>query len=191
MIATTEFRSGLKIQMEGEPYEIVDFQRVKPGKGGAFVRTKLRNLKTGNVLDKTFRAGERFEAPAVEDREMQFLYAQGEEFCFMDTGDYEQVMVTAGQMGKAKDFMVENMVVRIMFFKGRALGVQLPIFVELKIAQTDPGFRGDTASGGSKPATVESGAVIKVPFHLEIGDVIKIDTRTGSYVERTQVGPGS
>ncbi len=186
MIATTDFRSGLRIQVAGEPYEIIDYQHVKPGKGGAFVRTKLRNLKTGNVNEKTFRSGEKFEESPVEDREMQFLYSQGPEYTFMDTGTYDQIMVTADHLGDAKDFLKESMVVRIMFYEGVPLGVQLPVFVELKIIETAPGVRGDTATGGSKPATLETGAVIKVPFHINQGEVIKIDTRTREYVERAK-----
>lgn len=186
MIFTTDFRSGLRIQVEGAPYEIIEFQHVKPGKGGAFVRTKLRNLKTGNVIEKTFRAGERFEEPPIEDREMQFLYAQGRDCYFMDTSSYEQVSVTDEQLGGAKDFIKENMVVKIMFYQGKPLGVQLPVFVELKIVETAPGVRGDTATGGNKPATLETGAVIKVPFHIGQGDIVKIDTRTRAYVERAK-----
>ena len=186
MIFTTDFRSGLRIQVEGDPYEIIEFQHVKPGKGGAFVRTKLRNLKTVNVIEKTFRAGERFEEPPIEDREMQFLYAQGRDCYFMDTSSYEQVSVTDEQLGGAKDFIKENMVVKIMFYQGKPLGVQLPIFVELKIVETAPGVRGDTATGGNKPATLETGAVIKVPFHIGQGDIVKIDTRTRAYVERAK-----
>lgn len=191
MISTTDFRSGLKLMIDSDPFEIIDYQHVKPGKGGAFVRTKLRNLKTSNVIDKTFRSGERFEAAAVEDREMQFLYAQGQEFSFMDTATYDQLTLPADQLGGSKDFIKENMVVRIMFYEGRPLEVQLPTFVELQVAQTAPGIKGDTASGGSKPATLETGAVIKVPFHINPGDVVKIDTRSASYVERVQAAGGS
>ena len=186
MIFTTNFRSGLRIQVEGDPYEIIEFQHVKPGKGGAFVRTKLRNLKTGNVIEKTFRAGERFEDPPIEDREMQFLYASGRDYYFMDTGSYEQISVTDDQLGAARDFIKENMVVKIIFYEGKPLGVQLPVFVELKVAETAPGILGDTATGGAKPATLETGAVIKVPFHIGTGDIFKIDTRTRSYVERVK-----
>ena len=186
MIFTTEFRSGLKIQVEGDPYEIIEFQHVKPGKGGAFVRTKLRNLKTGNVIEKTFRAGERFEEPPIEDREMQFLYAQGRDYFFMDTSSYEQISVMDEQLGGAKDFLKENMVVKIMFYQGKPLGVQLPVFVELEVVETAPGIRGDTATGGTKPATLVTGAVIKVPFHIGQGEIVKIDTRTRAYVERVR-----
>lgn len=186
MISTTDFRNGLRIQIEGEPYEIIEFQHVKPGKGGAFVRTRLRNLKTGNVNEKTFRSGERFEEPPVEDQEMQFLYAQGQEYYFMNTQTYEQVSITADHLGDARDFLKENMVVKIMFYQGKPLGVQLPVFVELRIVETAPGVRGDTATGGTKPATLETGAVIKVPFHIQQGEVVRIDTRTRAYVERVK-----
>ncbi len=186
MISTTEFRNGLRIEVEGEPYEIIEVQHVKPGKGGAFVRTRLRNLKTGNVNEKTFRSGERFEEPPVEDQEMQFLYAQGQEYSFMNTQTYEQVSITADHLGEAKDFLKENMVVKIMFYQGKPLGVQLPVFVELRIVETAPGVRGDTATGGAKPAILETGAVIKVPFHIQQGEVVRIDTRTRAYVERVK-----
>jgi elongation factor P len=186
LISTTEFRSGLKIQVEGDPYEIIDYQHVKPGKGGAFVRTKMRNLKTGNVNEKTFRSGERFEEPPVDEREMQFLYSQAKDFYFMDTSNYEQLSLTDEQLGDSKDFLKENMVVNIMFYQGKPLGVHLPVFVELKIVETAPGVRGDTATGGTKPATLETGAVIKVPFHISQGEIVKIDTRTGAYVERAK-----
>jgi len=186
MILTTDFRSGLRIEVAGEPFEIIDYQHVKPGKGGAFVRTKLRNLKTGNVNEKTFRSGERFEEPPVEDKEMQFLYAQGPDYHFMDTRTYEQVAIIEEQLGSSKDFLKEGMVVGIMFYQGTPLGVQLPIFVKLKIVETAPGIRGDTATGGTKPATLETGAVIKVPFHIKQDEVIKIDTRTRAYVERAK-----
>ena len=186
MISTTDFRNGLRMQVEGDPYEIIEYQHVKPGKGGAFVRTKLRNLKTGNVNEKTFRAGEKFEESPVEDREMQFLYAQGPEYYFMDTRSYEQISVIGTQLGEAKDFLKEGLVARIIFYQGRPLGVQLPVFVELKIVETAPGVRGDTATGGGKPATLETGAVIKVPFHIAQGETIKIDTRTKAYVERAK-----
>lgn len=186
MISTTDFRSGLKIKVDGEPYEIIDYQHVKPGKGGAFVRTKLRNMKTGNVIDKTFRSGERFEEPPVDERTMQFLYVQAGEYYFMDTVNYEQVALQASHLGQARDFLIDNMVVGIIFYEGKPLGVQLPTFVELKVTETAPGVRGDTATGGTKPATLETGAVIKVPFHVNVGDVVKIDTRTGAYVERVK-----
>lgn len=186
MISTSDFRGGAKIEVEGDPYSIVEFQHVKPGKGGAFVRTKLKNLKTGNLLEKTFRSGEKFDEPDLLEREMQFLYAQGEEFHFMDANTYEQLFVTSAQLGASKDFLKENMVVKILFYRGKPLAVDLPLFVELKIVETAPGIRGDTATGGTKQAKLESGGSVKVPLYIEEGTIIKIDTRTGAYVERVK-----
>jgi elongation factor P len=186
VISTTDFKNGAKIELDGDPYTIVEFQHVKPGKGGAFVRTKLKNLKTGNLLERTFRSGEKFNVPDLLDREMQFLYAEGNEYHFMDNNTYEQLFITAEQLGSAKDFLKENMVVRILFFQGKPLGVDLPLFVELKVVETDPGIRGDTATGGTKLAKLETGGTVKVPLYLEEGTVIKVDTRTGTYVERVK-----
>ncbi len=186
MISTSDFKSGGKIELDGDPYIIVDYQHVKPGKGGAFVRTKLKNLKTGNLLERTFRSGEKFEAPDLLEREMQFLYAQGPEYHFMDAKTYEQLFISAEQLGPAKDFLKENMVVKILFFQGKPLGVDLPLFVELKVVETAPGIRGDTATGGTKIAKLETGGTVKVPLYLEEGTVIKVDTRTGTYVERVK-----
>lgn len=186
MIATANFRNGAKIEIDGAPYVIVEFQHVKPGKGGAFVRTKLRNLKTNNMLDKTFRSGERFEQPDLSEVEMQFLYAQGDEYHLMNTESYEQLFVSAEQLGNSKDFLKENIIVKILFYQGIPLEVSLPNFVELKIVETPPGVKGDTASGGTKLATLETGGSVKVPLYLEEGTVIKIDTRTASYVERVK-----
>lgn len=172
------------MEISGEPFVIVEFQHVKPGKGGAFVRTKLKSLKSGNVLERTYRSGETLDEPDMEEKEMQFLYAQGRECHFMDTSSYEQLVFDQGQLGDSRDFLKENMLVKILIYKGKPLTVEVPTFVELKITQTDPGVRGDTASGGTKPAVLETGATIKVPLYLEEGNVIKIDTRTRSYVER-------
>ena len=186
MISTGDFRSGAKVEISGEPFTIVDFQHVKPGKGGAFVRTKLKSLKTGNVLERTFRSGEVLDEPDMEEREMQFMYAQGRECHFMDTSTYEQLAFDQDQLGDSRDFIKENMLVHILIYKGRPLTVEVPNFVELKITRTDPGIRGDTASGGTKPAVIETGATIKVPLYLNEGDVIRIDTRSRSYVERVK-----
>lgn len=186
MISTADFRNGSRLQVEGEPYYIVEFQHVKPGKGGAFVRTKLKSYKTGNVLDRTFRSGERFEEPALEEREMQFLYASGESFTFMDTDNFEQLTYEKSQLGDNADLLKENMVCKILVYEHQPIAVELPIFIELKVVDAEPGVRGDTASGGTKPAVVETGAVIKVPLYLEVGEVIKIDTRTREYVERVR-----
>lgn len=186
MISTTDFKNGGKIELDGDPYIIVEFQHVKPGKGGAFVRTKLKNLKTGNLLERTFRSGEKFEEPDLLEREMQFLYAQGPEYHFMDANTYEQLFITEEQLGSSKDFLKENMVVKILFFQGKPLAVDLPLFVELKVVETAPGIRGDTATGGTKLAKLETGGTVKVPLYLEEGTVIKVDTRTGTYVERVK-----
>ncbi|HTN44058.1 MAG TPA: elongation factor P [Nitrospiria bacterium] len=184
MISTTEFRNGAKVEISGEPFVIVEFQHVKPGKGGAFVRTRLKSLKSGNVLERTYRSGETLEEPDIEEKEMQFLYAQGREYHFMDTSTYEQLAFDQDQLGDSRDFLKENMLVKILIYKGKPLTVEVPTFVALKISRTDPGVRGDTASGGTKPAVLETGATIKVPLYLEEGDVIKVDTRSRAYVER-------
>jgi elongation factor P len=185
-VSTSNFRNGLKIELGGEPYIIVEFQHVKPGKGGAFVRTKLKNMETGRVLDKTFRAGEKVPEAEVEQKQMQFLYRDGDHYYFMDTTTYEQTYLQAEQLGEARELMPENVITNILFYKGKAIGVELPFFVELKVADTDPGVRGDTSAGGSKPATLETGAVIQVPLFINIGDTIRIDTRSREYIERVQ-----
>jgi elongation factor P len=186
VISTADFRNGSRLEVEGEPYFIVEFQHVKPGKGGAFVRTKLKSYKTGNVIDRTFRSGERFDEPNLEEREMQFLYAAGDSYTFMDTESFEQFTYEKKQLGENADLLKENMVAKILIYEHRPIAVELPIFIELKVVDTEPGVRGDTASGGTKPAIVETGAVIKVPLYLEVGEVIKIDTRTREYVERAR-----
>ena len=186
MITTTDFRGGAKLELDGDPYVIVDFQHVKPGKGGAFVRTKLKNLKTGNTLERTFRSGEKFEEPDLLERAMQFLYVQENEYHFMDINTYEQLFLTTEQMGDAKDFLKVEMMVKVLFFRGKPMSVDLPLFVELTIVETPPGTRGDTATGGTKIAKLESGGSVKVPLYIEAGTVIKIDTRTGTYVERVK-----
>jgi len=184
VISTSDFRKGAKIEYKGAPHEILDFQHVKMGRGGAIVRTKLRNLKTGSIFDETFKGGERFETPDLEEKSMQYLYNDGEQYYFMDNESYEQIPLSESQLGDARKFIKENMIVTILFYKGEPLTVELPIFVELKIVKTDPGVRGDTASGGSKPAVLETGLTVKVPFHLNEGDIIKVDTRTSEYIER-------
>ncbi|MBI4400337.1 MAG: elongation factor P [Nitrospirae bacterium] len=186
MISTADFRNGARLEIEGEPYYIVEFQHVKPGKGGAFVRTKLKSYKTGNVIDRTFRSGERFEEPNLEERDMQFLYAAGDSYTFMDTDTFEQLTFEKKQLGENADLLKEDMVVKILVYEHQPIAVELPIFIELKVVDAEPGVRGDTASGGTKPAVVETGAVIKVPLYLGVGEVIKIDTRTRAYVERVR-----
>ena len=184
MYGTNQFRNGLKIELDNQPYVIVEFQHVKPGKGGAFVRTKLKSLISGSVLEKTFRSGEKVGKPQLEEKEMQYLYVSDVEFHFMDTETYEQLFLTAEQLGAAKNYLQENVIVKVLFYNGQPIGVDVPIFVTLSITETDPGVRGDTASGGTKPATLETGAVVQVPLFLNIGDKIKVDTRTGEYIER-------
>jgi len=185
-VSTAEFRTGLKIEIDGDPYVIVDFQHVKPGKGGAFVRTKIKSLKSGNVIDRTYRSGEKVDVPELEEKTMQYLYAADKDRVFMDTGNYEQVSMNEKQLGDSINYLKENMEIKVLYHKGQPINIEIPMFVELAIAKTDPGVRGDTASGGSKPATLESGAVVKVPFYLNEGDVIKVDTRTGIFIERVK-----
>ena len=185
-VSTAEFRNGLKIEIDGDPYIIVEFQHVKPGKGGAFVRTKMKSLKSGNVIDRTFRSGEKVDTPELEEKTMQYLYAADKDRAFMDTSSYEQLTMSEKQLGDSINYLKENMEIKVLYFKGQPINIDIPMFVELKIARTDPGVRGDTASGGSKPATLETGAVVKVPFYLNEGDVIKVDTRTGTFIERVK-----
>lgn len=175
----------MAIYIDGEVHQIVEFQHVKPGKGGAFVRTKLRRLKTGNTLEKTFRAGERVEPAYVEKVNYQFLYRAGSDLTLMDLENYDQFTVPEKEFGDASKFLKEEMEVTGMVADGTVLNYEVPNFVELEITQTDPGVKGDTVSGGAtKPATLETGAIVQVPFHLNEGDVIKVDTRTSGYIER-------
>ncbi len=183
MISTADFRKGLTIELDGEVFSIIDFQHVKPGKGGAFVRTKLRNVRTGNVFDRTFRAGERMERALLERKQMQFLYAQDDDYVFMDTETYDQVTLAARDLGDATKWLKDNLEVSILTHEGRLMGVELPDSVEFRVTQTDPAFKGDTVSG-TKPATIETGAVVQVPFFIEEGDTIRVDTRSGLYLER-------
>jgi elongation factor P len=186
LISTSDFRKGAKIEYKGAPHEIIDFQHHKMGRGGAIVRTKLKNLKTGSIFDDSFKGGEKFESPNLEEKSMQYLYKEDDLYYFMDNESYEQLPLTAEQLGDAMKFLIENMEAKMLFYSGEPLTVEVPMFVELKITKTDPGFKGDTASGGSKPALLESGLTVKVPFHLSEGDVIKIDTRTSEYIERVK-----
>jgi len=182
-VSTAEFRKGLKIQLDGQPYAIVDFQHVKPGKGGAFVRTKLKHLRLGTVIDRTFRSGEKFELVDFEQKPMQYLY-RDDRFHFMSLETYEQVSLSAEEVGEAARYLKENMEVELVYIDGAPAAVELPTFAELRVVKTEPGVRGDTAAGGSKPATLETGAVVSVPLFINEGDVLKIDTRTGAYIER-------
>ncbi len=186
MISTSEFRNGLVIRFDGELYTMVEFQHVKPGKGGAFVRTKLKNVKTGRVIDHTFRSGEKVDDIRLEKKKVQYLYRSEDEFVFMDLNSYDQILVSEEIVGETAKFMKEAMEVEMLFNGKDSLGIELPIFVELQVAKTDPGVRGDTASGGTKPAILETGATIQVPLFLEEGEIVKVDTRTGEYVERVK-----
>jgi elongation factor P len=184
MYDTTAFRKGLKIEIDGEPFIIVEAQHVKPGKGVAFVKTRYKSLITGNVLEKNFRSGDKVDKPDLEEREMQYLYHDGPDWVFMDTSNYEQVHLNDDAVGEAKSFIKDNLSITILFHRGKAISLDLPNFVELQVVQTDPGVKGDTAQGGTKPATLETGAVINVPLYLNEGEVVKVDTRTGQFVER-------
>lgn len=184
MISTNDFHTGLTIELDGEVYTVVDFQHVKPGKGSAFVRSKLKNVKTGYVIERTFRAGEKLPRAHIDYREMQYLYSSGDDNYFMDTSTYEQLVLSNETLGDAKKYLKENMVIGVQMYEGAPIGVELPNFVELAVVDTDPGLRGDTATGGSKPATLETGAVVQVPLFVNVGDVIRVDTRTGQYLER-------
>jgi elongation factor P len=184
MYSTAEFKKGLKIELEGVPYVIVDFQHVKPGKGGAFVRTKMKSLLSGRVLDQTFRSGEKVKKPDLVERGMQYLYRDGDRYCMMDNETFEQLMLTEEQVEEARLYLTENLNVQILFFNQQPVAVEIPTFVELAVAQTEPGFKGDTAAGGTKPATLESGVTIQVPLFIGEGDRVKVDTRTGTYIER-------
>jgi elongation factor P len=184
-ISTNQFKNGNHIEVEGAVFKILEFQHVKPGKGGAFVRTKLRRVSDGNVIDRTFRAGEKFRSVRTESRRMQFLYADGEQAHFMDTETYEQISVPEQAVADALRWCAPSREVDVLFVDERPAGVQLPSAVDLEVAQTDPGVRGDTvSSGGTKPATLETGAVIQVPLFVEQGQRIRVDTRSGDYVAR-------
>jgi elongation factor P len=181
---TSDIRKGLKIMMDGAPYVVIEFQFVKPGKGAAFTRTKVKNLLTGAVLERNFRSGEKFEPANVEMKSMQYLYKEGESFVFMDTSTYDQVIIPADTVGEDSAFMPENLVVEILFFQDRAVGVTLPNFIEQRIEETEPGFRGDTATGVTKPARISTGATINVPLFITTGEKVKVDTRSGDYLGR-------
>jgi len=183
---TSDFRNGISILQDNDIFTLVEFQHVKPGKGGAFVRTKLKNLRTGATVDKTFRAGEKMEQAILERKPMQFLYEQDGEYFLMDMETFEQTSIAQSKIGAQAKYLKENVEVQVVSHRGGILGVSLPDFVEREVVETDPGVRGDTASGGSKPATVEGGAVVQVPLFVNVGDRLKIDTRTDQYLERVK-----
>jgi elongation factor P len=186
LIDTSDFRNGMSIELEGEIFTIVEFQHVKPGKGGAFVRTRLKNLKSGASLEKTFRAGEKMEQAILERRPMNYLYSSDGEHFFMDMESFEQVGLPNAVLGDSAKYLKENTEVQMLLHKERIIGADLPFFMELEVSETDPGVRGDTASGGSKPATLETGAVVNVPLFINVGDRVKVDTRTNQYLERVK-----
>ena len=184
MISTNDFRTGQTIEMEGDVYQVIDFQHVKPGKGAAFVRTKMRNVRTGAVIEKTFNAGEKLPKARIEKRDVQYLYNDGKSYNFMDMETFDQITMTDEQLGDAVKYLKENMIIQVMTFQEKSIGVEMPNFVELEVTDTAPGIKGDTASGGSKPATLESGAIVQVPFFINVGDKLQIDTRSGNYIKR-------
>lgn len=184
MYSTSDFRNGLKVLVDNTPFEIVYFQHVKPGKGGAFVRTKLKNLLNNSVLEKTFRAGEKLGKPDVEESEMQFLYSDDEAFHFMNTQNYDQIPVPSEAIGEAKQFLKENTVVKILTFNGEVISAELPQSVVLEVAECEPGVKGDTVSGATKVAKLETGATVQVPLFINEGENIRVDTRSGDYIER-------
>ena len=184
MISVNEFKNGLTIEVDGELWRVVEFQHVKPGKGSAFVRSKLKNLRTGAVQEKTFRAGEKVEQAQISNRKMQYLYADGTNYVFMDTTTYEQLELPEEKIKDQLSYLKENMVVNIIMHENETLGIDLPNTVDLKVVETEPGIKGDTSSGGSKPAKMETGLIVQVPFFVNRGDVLTINTQDGSYVSR-------
>lgn len=185
MISTTDFRRGsTKLLWNNEPWLVVEFQHVKPGKGGAFVRTKMRNLLTGRMLEETFRSGEKFGVPDLESKKVQYLYSEDGMYQFMDQEDYEQYSFDRDQLGEARDYLKENEIYKVLFFAGKPIAVEPPTFMELLVTETIPGVKGDTAQGGSKPATLETGVKVQVPLFINEGDKVKIDTREAKYIER-------
>ena len=184
MVSAGDFRNGLTIEYEGNVYQIIEFQHVKPGKGAAFVRTKLKNIKSGGVVEKTFRPTEKCPQAQIERKDMQYLYSDGDLYHFMDVETYDQIALSDDQVGDTLKFVKENEMVKILSHNNEVFAMEPPLFVELEITETEPGFKGDTSTGATKPATVETGALVYVPLFVEIGDVIKIDTRTGEYLSR-------
>ena len=184
MVSAGDFRNGVTIELEGSVYQIIEFQHVKPGKGAAFVRTKLKNVINGGVVEKTFRPTEKCPQARIDRKDMQYLYSDGDMYNFMDTESYEQIALNSDTVGSALKFVKENEMVKVLSYNGSVFSIEPPLFVELAITDTEPGFKGDTATGATKPATVETGAQVAVPLFVELGDVIKIDTRTGEYLSR-------
>lgn len=186
MYETSDIRKGLKIKMDGYPWIVVDFQFVKPGKGTAFTRVRMKNLKTGNVLERTFKTGEKLEEANFEERRCQYLFSDGESYTFMDQETFEQISVSTEALGEGAQFLQDNMSVSVLLYEGAPMSVDLPTFIEAQITYTEPGIKGDTATGATKPATISSGAIVMVPLFINEGDWLKVDTRNGSYVERVK-----
>ncbi|MGI6093315.1 MAG: elongation factor P [Veillonellaceae bacterium] len=184
MISSNDFRTGVTIEIDNDVWQVVDFQHVKPGKGAAFVRAKLKNMRTGSVVERTFNPSEKIPKAHVDNRQMQYLYESGGMYVFMDNETYEQIELDGDTLANAINFLKENMTISIMMFQGNIIGVDLPNAVELEVIETDPGIRGDTATGGTKPAKLETGYVVKVPLFINVGDVLRVDTRSGQYIER-------
>ena len=184
MVSAGDFRNGITLEIDGEVFQVVEFQHVKPGKGAAFVRTKMRNIKNGGVVDKTFRPTDKYPQAHIERSDMQYLYSDGDMFHFMNVETYDQIALSAEQIGDALKFVKENDMVKMLSHQGQVFSVEPPLFVELVITETEPGFKGDTATGATKPAVVETGATVYVPLFVDMGDMIKIDTRTGEYLSR-------
>jgi elongation factor P len=184
MISVNDFKTGVTVELDGAAYQVVDFQHVKPGKGAAFVRAKLKNLQTGATVERTFRGGEKVSKAHVDRREMQYLYNDGQDYICMDNENYEQISISKSQIGDGVKWLLENMNIYVLIFQGNIIGLELPNFVELRVTETEPGIKGDTATGATKNATLETGAVVQVPLFVEEGDILRIDTRTGQYMER-------
>ena len=184
MLSVTDFRTGLTIEIDGDLYTVVDFMHVKPGKGSAFVRSKLKNIRTGFTVERTFNANEKVENARIDNRDMQYLYKADEDYTFMDMETFDQLTIHTSKMGDAPKYLKENMIVEIQQYQNEILGVELPNTVELVVTETDPSFKGDTATGGSKPATLETGVIVNVPFFISVGDVLQVDTRTNQYLKR-------
>jgi elongation factor P len=186
VLTAGELRKGVKLEIDGDPYLIVDFEFVKPGKGQALYRCRLKNMISGSQFDRTYRSGEKFNAADLEEQEMQYLYNDGEHYHFMNMSSYEQIEIPAEAVAETSNLLMENLIVNVLLFQGRPIGLTLPNFVDLKIVKSDPGIKGDTASGSTKPATLSTGHVIQVPLFVEEGETVRIDTRTGQYVERVK-----
>ncbi len=184
MISVNDFRTGLTVELDGMAWQVLEFQHVKPGKGAAFVRSKLKNVKMGTVVERTFRAGEKLPRARLDKKQMQYLYNSGEEYVFMDNQSFEQISLDTEQLGDGLKYLKENMNIHVVMYQGEIIGIEMPNFVELEVIETEPGIKGDTAAGATKNATLETGATVQVPLFINVGDVLRIDTRTGLYMER-------